>query len=198
MRNRISPLFLSLAVGLICLSSSAQVAPPAVPASARINIRGVKMESEKTPDYAISARGTVKRDGRADWLKLSCEYDILPPWTDEITFTYYVVLNGTPANLGPDRKPVNLFTGAVTYQNVKQGRHTSTMFLDPNTFERFGRPSHVAVVVDIGGQPAGGKANPEVATEWWKSEAPQPIPLLRRDETPWRFLEIEANNTIKP
>ncbi len=198
MRMRLSRFTFLLAAAFLPWTASAQPVPPAVPASAKIQIRGVKAEADKTPDYNVSVRGSSRRDGRADWLKVSCEYDILPAWTDEVTFTYHVVLEGTPANLGPGRKTKNLFTGSVTYQNVKQGRHTSTMFLDHNTLERYGRPTWVAVLVDIGGEAAGGKSQPESTVQWWNNEAPQAIPLMRRDETPWRFVEIESYNTIKP
>jgi len=198
MRMRTSLLSFLLAVGLTPLGVFAQPVAPAIPAAQKIQIRSVKFEADKTPEYAVSVRGGTKRDGKADWLKVTCEYDILPLWTDEVTFTFHVALDGTPANLGPERKTRNLFTGSVTYQNVKQGRHISTMFLDPNTFERFGTPLAVAVLVDVGGEAAGGKAQPETTVQWWTKEAPQAISLLRRDETPWRFVEVDLNNTIKP
>ncbi len=191
-----------LSVFVISLFASALVhaqAPATPPATALVNIRSVQGAPVKTPEYSVGVSGmSTKRDGRQNWLMVSAEYDIIPAWSDEITFTFYVVLEAKAGDLKPGSPEKNMFTGTVTYMNVKRGRHMATMFLDPNTFERYGRPIAVAVVANLEGQPAGGAANPSTQTAWWSSQTPVAIPLLRRDESPFRFVEIEAHNTIKP
>jgi hypothetical protein len=193
--SRLSVLIVSLFAGA-WVSAQAPVAPPT--AASLINIRNVQATSVKSPEYSVSVSGmSTKRDGRQNWMMVSAEYDILPPWTDEVTFTFYVVLEAKAGDLKARSELKNMFTGTVTYMNVKRGRHMATMFLDPNTFERYGRPIAVSVVVNVEGQAAGGAANPTTQTAWWTTQTPIAIPLLRRDESPFRFVEIEAHNTIK-
>lgn len=187
-------------IGLCCIAPGlhAQVAAPAVPVSRMIQIREVEARGEPTPEYSYRVRGSTKNDGKRDWLVARCEFDTAPAWIDEMTFSYYVVLQADASNLAPGADTVNLFAGKVTYMNVMRGRHESTMFLDPNTFARYGEYTHVAVVVDINGERAAVKANPDSNVEWWTRKQPTATPLLRRDETPWRFIEVESHNTIKP
>ncbi len=166
-----------------------------------ISIRGVKFDTSPTPDFQFNLRGTsTRRDGRRDWLLATTEYDMTLPWLDELTITFYVVLNADQRNFPQGAPLVNMFTGSVTYQNIKRGRHQSTMFLDPNTLERFGRPSAVAVIYNVGGRPAGGDVQPQAtaASRWWTTQTPHSISLLNRSETPWALVEVEQHNTIKP
>ena len=174
---------------------------PAPDASNLINIRGVAHMSTFTPDFSYNLRGqSTRRDGRAGWLQVAAEFESAPAWIDELTVTFYVVLRGNPRNIPEGQNPVNMFTGSVTYMNVKQGRHMANMFLDPNTFERYGTPEAVAVVFEVDGRQAGGKVEPQRTAEsrWWTTQTPLPIALLRRDQTPFSLVEIEQNLTIKP
>lgn len=166
-----------------------------------ISVRSVRFDAISTPDFQYNVRGvSTRRDGRRDWLQLSTEFDQDLPWLDELTITYYVVLNADERNFPTGAPLVNMFTGSVTYQNIRRGRHRSTMFLDPNTLERFGRPSAVAVVYNVQGRPAGGSVQPQATAEsrWWTTQTPHSIRLLNRSETPWALIEIEQFQTIKP
>lgn len=167
-----------------------------------IRLRSVTAEPISSPKYAVDVRGmSVDRDGRRDWLMLKVIYDTAPKWIDEITFTFYVVLQGDLANLPQGAQPLNLFSGTVTVVNVPQARKgETTMFLDPYTLMRYGKPTHVAVVISINGQPAAGMAEPEssAASKWWTKQTPNATPLLSRDKTPYALIEIDKQNTIKP
>jgi hypothetical protein len=166
-----------------------------------ISVRSVRFDAVSTPDFQYNVRGaSTRRDGRHDWLQLTTEYDQDLPWLDELTITYYVVLTADQRNFPEGSPLVNMFTGSVTYQNIKRGRHRSTMFLDQNTLERFGRPSAVAVVYNVQGRPAGGDVQPQAtaASRWWTTQTPHSIPLLNRAESPWALVEIEQFQTIKP
>jgi hypothetical protein len=180
---------------------SAKAQPSAVDPSTLINVRGVRFDSVKTPDFQFNLSGvSTRRDGRSDWLQVSTEFDSTAPWLDELTITFYVVLTADARNFPEGAQLVNMFTGSVSYMNVKRGRHRSAMFLDHNTFERFGRPSAVAAVYTVGGRPAGGDVQPQntAATRWWTTQTPHTIPLMKRNETPFALVEIEQFNTIKP
>jgi len=172
---------------------------PEIPVSQLIRVQDVDAGSVNTPQYDVSVRGmSIQRDGRRDWLMARAEYKTSQEWTDEITVTFYVVLKGDPDDLPEGARPLNMFSGTVTYMNVKKGDHVATMFLDPNTFERFGDIEAVAVIFNIDGQLAGGATEPSTNVKWWERESPNAIPLLNRSESPWALIEMERHETIKP
>jgi len=191
---------LALTAGLLPLQ--AQDRERETPASSMIRVRSLDANSLSSPEYSFNLRGrSTTRDGRRNWLVLEAEFDTAPRWIDEVTFTFYVVLEGRPEDLPEGARERNLFSGTVTYVNVKRGnRQLAQMFLDPNTFERFGRATFSAVVVTIGGQNAAVVANPSAsaASEWWTRETPNEIPLLPKNETPYAFVEHDHTPTIQP
>ncbi|MEX2607481.1 MAG: Amuc_1102 family pilus-like protein [Kiritimatiellia bacterium] len=192
--------FVSVGVSSLCVQ--AQERAPAV--SEWINLRGVTAEAVGAPDYNVSVRNLRPppgTSGRVEWLRVYAEYDTAPKWIDEITFTFYVVLQGNAADLPEGAKQNNLFSGSVTYINVPEARRMlADVFLDPNTFARYGKPTYSAVVVTINGEPAAGKANPEnsAQSKWWTKETPNAVPLLSRKETPFMMVEHDRLPTIQP
>ncbi len=174
---------------------------PQVPASQLLRVEEVEAGNVKTPEYDVSVQGmSIKRDGRRDWLMARAEYKTAKEWTDEVTVTFHVVLKADPKDLPAGARPFNLFSGTVTYMNVKKGDHVATMFLDPNTFERYGKIEAVAVVFSVDGEEAEWKAEPQPRPDnlWWERESANAIPLLKRSESPWALIEMERHETIKP
>lgn len=192
-------------VGIFLLGIShlyAQTAVTEIPVTQMIRLRTVEAKPVSSPQYAVDIRAeSIKRDGSLKWLMVKAVYDTYPNWTDEITLTFYVVLKGKPENLPVGAKEINLFSGTVTVVNVPKSKEAETaMFLDPYTLARYGEPTHVAVVMNINGQLAAGMAEPaaSAASQWWTKETPNQTPLLTRDKTPYAFVEIDKQNTIKP
>jgi len=172
-----------------------------VPVNRLVRLDEIEAEAVNSPEYEVDVRGmSVQGDGRKEWLMVRAEYRTAQEWFDEVTVTFYVVLRGDPENMPEGSKPVNMFTGTVTYINVPQGEHEATMFLDANTFARYGEPTHVAALINIRGELAAGGADPESSAraQWWNQESPHEISLLPRNETPWAFIEIDKHDTIKP
>jgi len=191
--------------GILLLGISrltAQPTGPEIPPSQMIRLRSIEAKTINSPEYSVDVRSeSVKRDGSLKWLMVEAIYDTMPKWTDEITLTFYVVLEGNPEDLPEGAKKFNLFSGSVTVVNVPKTKEAeTTMFLDPYTLARYGEPTHVAVVINIDGQLAAGMAEPSSSAEsqWWTKETPNQTPLLTRDKTPYAFVEIDKQNTIKP
>lgn len=187
--------------GVSIIGAQAQENAPA--ASEMIRLRGISAEAISSPNYSYTLRGmSTSNDGRANWLRVMAEYDTAPDWIDEITFTFYVVLQGDEDDLPAGvTSRNNLFSGSVTYVHVPTARRmVADLFLDPNTFARFGRPTYSAVVVTINGENAAGMAEPasSAASQWWTRETPNEIPLLTRKETPFALVEHDRLPTIKP
>lgn len=180
----------------------AQTAVTEIPVAQMIRLRTVEAKEISSPNYNVDVRTeSIRRDGSLKWLMVTAVYDTMPKWTDEITLTFYVVLRGKVDDLPQGAKEINLFSGTVTVVNVPRTKESeTTMFLDPYTLARYGEPTHVAVVVTINGQPAAGMAEPSssAASQWWTKETPNQTPLLTRDKTPFAFVEIDKQNTIKP
>ncbi len=180
----------------------AQTAVTEIPVAQMIRLRTVEAKEISSPNYNVDVRTeSIRRDGSLKWLMVKAVYDTMPKWTDEITLTFYVVLRGKVDDLPQGAKEINLFSGTVTVVNVPRTKESeTTMFLDPYTLARYGEPTHVAVVITINGQPAAGMAEPSssAASQWWTKETPNQTPLLTRDKTPFAFVEIDKQNTIKP
>ena len=198
------PLRLLLPIALLAgvTIGTAQESPPQrVPVSQLIRLDDLEAESVKTPEYNPKVSGmSVQRDGRRSWLQLRVDFRTAPEWMDEVTFTFHVALQGDPEDMPQGSEAVNMFTGTVTYINIPRGDHRATMYLDPNTFLRYGDVRAVAVVANVGGELAGGLVEPEssAASEWWKKRTANSIPLMPRNETPYAFVEIDRQETVKP
>ena len=193
------PLAILLAVLFFGLSIHAQAPGRQIPVDQLIRLGDVEAEGVSTPQFDYNVRGmSTKRDGRMEWLMVRAEYRTAKEWTDEVTITFYVVLRGDEDDLPEGAGNPNMFTGTVTYVNVRKGDHEATMFLDPNTFERYGEVVAAAAVVSIEGQDAGFMADPRPQNPWWETQTPVATPLLDRSESPWALIEIEKHGTLQP
>ena len=62
---------------------------------------------------------------RDRWLEVEVEFTSTPEFTDELTFKYYILVNG------------KLLTGEVTHMNVTAGRdNRSVMYVPPKALAR--------------------------------------------------------------
>jgi len=189
-------------LSLFCSLSFAQNRTTPVAASDMVRLLDMEWEEVDAPQYDANARILpLNRGARLDWLQIQAEYATALDWTDEITFTFYVALNGDPENLPEGSSPRNVFSGSVTFINLPKGRdHKVDMFLDPYTFERFGDVFAVAVEVEVNGEAAGILTEPQelAVHRWWESQTPNYIPLLPRHESPFRLVEVEQQATTQP
>ena len=102
------------------------------------------------------------------WGVFDVTFDASANWTDEISITYFVMLqNDRP---GPNEKPMTLFTATYNYADVKGGRDNKAgVVLAPNTLERYGKPLGFAVQIIAGGGVADekGLGNLPSKDKWW-------------------------------
>ena len=79
-----------------------------------------------TPEFTYSGGQTYPNSGRDPWLEVEVTFAAGPEFTDDLTFKYFVLLNG------------KLLTGEVTHVNVAAGRENrSVMYVPPRTLWRF-------------------------------------------------------------
>jgi hypothetical protein len=80
-----------------------------------------------TPQFAYTGAEQHQTNQRDRWLEVEAEFAAAPPWTDELTFRYYILFNG------------KLLTGEVTHTNISAGRNNrSVVYVSPRTLARFG------------------------------------------------------------
>jgi hypothetical protein len=79
-----------------------------------------------TPQFTYSGGQQYPANQRDRWLEVEVEFAAAPEFTDELTFKYFILING------------RLLTGEVTHVNVAAGRENrSVMYVPPGALARF-------------------------------------------------------------
>ena len=149
-----------------------------------------------TPQFAYAGGGQnqTQTNQRDPWLEVEVEFKATPELTNELTFKYYILFNGT------------LLTGEVTHVNVPAGRENrSVMYVPPRALARFAnkRPitenscQNIAVeIVQDGAVKAESSLNR--AQPRWFEALPQVSGLvLNKDQTPFAPLYWDRYEQIK-
>ena len=146
-----------------------------------------------TPDYSVSP----SENSRArDWAKITVIYDTESEWIDELEFRYTAVVKH------PKTGAFTLFPCTVAYVDIAKGRnHMSTVFLRPNTVERYGALERIAVEIYSKGELLSSAGLPETPPQWWRlpmtNVRTMPGILLNRSQTPFAFVGWDNYETIK-
>jgi hypothetical protein len=178
-------LALSISLPLIV---SAQTRP-----AAEFQITKITKNLIPTPQFAYAGaqRQTNQRDR---WLEVEVEFTATPDLTNELTFKYYILFNGT------------LLTGEVTHINVPGGRENrSVMYIPPRALARFANNRAITenscqnIAVQIVQQGAvKAEASLNRAQPQWYEPLPQVSGLvLNKDQTPFAPLYWDRYEQIK-
>jgi hypothetical protein len=151
----------------------------------------------RSPLY--NASGERAQSSQKAWLRVSVEYETQNEWTDQLDFTFYVLVRSAKNGERVDR----VFRKTVSYVDIAKGRHVADVFIRPNTFARMeAKAVQAAVVVSVRG--ADGMAPYELGSEstleqreWWKSIPSVEGTLFNRDETPFAFIACDNYELIK-
>lgn len=177
-------IFLGTTIGLVAQQNEA--------VSAQIK----RLEARKTPTPQYQLVSNQMKGKSKDWLRIVATYDTDAQWTDDLTFTYYVLVR----NKDPKGPPRSLFRGKVTYVNVGKGRnHESDVYLHPSTIARYGDAEMVAVLIESGGRLLASESQPPSSKRWWEQLSPIDGLVLNRMQTPFamiNFDDFEAVRTI--
>jgi hypothetical protein len=168
----------------------AQVVRP----SSEFQITRITKNLISTPQFTYTGAEQYVPNQRDRWLEVEVEFGAGPPFTDELTFKYFILLNG------------RLLTGEVTHTNVPAGRdNRSVMYVSPRTLARFLNnlpvtPNSVQnIAVQIVQQ---GAVKSELslvrAPAQWFSAIPQVTGfVLNKNETPFAPLYWDRYEQIK-
>ena len=150
----------------------------------------------KTPKFNNNANEPQAK--AENWARISVQYETDVEWTDALEFRYMVVVKH------PKTSAFSMFPVAVTYIDIPKGkRHTSTVFLRPNTLKRYGNVEWAGVKIYLKG-----KDTPVAVAQMpndprpWTAKLPKLTTkngvLLNRDQTPFAQVAIDNYETIKP
>ena len=182
-------LVISAALSLAPVSLFAQTRPAAEFQLSRINNRLVT-----TPQLSYSGGEQFPTNQRDRWLTIEAEFTAVPEVTDELTFRYYVLLNG------------KLLTGEVTHTNIVAGRENrSVMFVPPKALARFlgNRPvtqtsvQNIAVQIVQQGAVKDELSLARAQPQWFAALPQLPGFLLNKNETPFAPLYWDRYEQIK-
>ena len=147
-----------------------------------------------TPQFVFTGAEQFVPNQRDRWLEVEVEFGAAPAFTDELTFKYFILLNG------------RLLTGEVTHTNIAAGRdNRSVMYVSPKTLARFlnNRPVTPNAVQNIAVQIVQqGAVKDELslvrAPAQWFSTVPQVTGfVLNKNETPFAPLYWDRYEQIK-
>lgn len=196
-QSKISVAFFLLAA-MACSTGWAQMASssrnmPAGPGRGAdvVNLRKApQSEKVKTPIYRTAMAS--QSSGGLDWWRGVVEFETKEDWVDELEFTYYAYVEDQS-----NRNTPLMFRATVTYVNIPKGRHTSDVFLHPNSVKRMGIPKQVAVIVKYRGAVVATE-NTSSRASWWDQYPPVDGVLLNRAMTPFAVLDYDLYPAIKP
>ena len=147
-----------------------------------------------TPQYTYSGPNQYQSNTRDRWLEVEVEFSATPPWTDDLTFKYYILFNG------------KLLTGEVTHTNVPAGRENHVVaYVSPQALERFagnktitqGMFQNIAVQI-VHESAVQSELSLQRAAPGWFATIPQlPGFVLNKNETPFAPLYWDRYQQIK-
>ena len=181
----------SLAAFLIFLPLIASAQTRAAP---EFQVTKITRNLIPTPQFAYAGTGQNQTSQRDPWLEVEVEFKATPELTNELTFKYYILFNGT------------LLTGEVNHVNIPAGRENrSVMYVPPRALARFTNKraitenscQNIAVqIVQDGAVKA--EASLNRAQPQWFEALPQVSGLvLNKDQTPFAPLYWDRYEQIK-
>jgi hypothetical protein len=163
-------------------------------AAADFQITKITRNLIPTPQFAYADATQHQTNQRDRWLEVEVEFKATPELTNELTFKYYILFNGT------------LLTGEVIHVNVPAGRENrSVMYIPPRAFARFANNraitensfQNIAVQIVQQGE-VKAEASLNRAQPQWFEALPQVSGLvLNKDQTPFAPLYWDRYEQIK-
>jgi hypothetical protein len=133
---------------------------------------------QKSPSVVAGTRHKV-------WGVLDVTFSTTPEWVDDMTVTFYVMLQNPKADEKKGEKPMSFFTLTLSYSDIARGRdHKVGAVLQPAALLRYGRPIGVAAKISVGGKEVATKDDGEGplknAEKWWENPKIVDSPKVQR------------------
>jgi hypothetical protein len=147
-----------------------------------------------TPQFTYTGAQQYPSNQQDRWLEVEVDFTAAPEFTDELTFKYFVLING------------KVLTGEVTHVNIAAGRdNRSVMYVSPRSLARFmgNRPvtpnaiQNIAVQILQQGAVKDELSFSRGAANWFSGGAQVSGFLLNKNETPFAPLFWDRYEQIK-
>jgi len=148
-----------------------------------------------TPQYSYTGAQQYPPNQRDRWLEVEVEFAATPDFTDELTFKYFILING------------KLLTGEVTHVNIAAGRtNHSVVYVSPRALERFvgngavtpNAIQNVAVQITQKGGIKDELSFNRTPGQWYATLPAVTGYVLNKNETPFAPLYWDRYEQIKP
>lgn len=182
-------------IALICALLVSSGAAFAQTKNGEFHLTKITKNLVTTPEIVYTGAQKYPTDQSARWLEVEVEFTATPEFTDELTFKYFVLLNG------------RLLTGEVTHANIGAGRENrSVMYVSPRTLVRLlgnkavtaSAIQNIAVQILQKGAIKDELSLSRAAAQWYASLPPLSGLLLNKNETPFGPLYWDRYEQIKP
>ena len=146
------------------------------------------------PQFAYTGAQQYRSDQNERWLEVETEFAAGPEFTDELTFKYFILINGS------------VLTGEVTHANIRGGRENrSVMYVPPEALAQVlnNRPVTVASIQNIAVQIVQqGAVKDELslmraAAQWYTTVPALNGLVLNKSETPFAPLYWDRYAPLK-
>lgn len=190
-KRDVARVFVAMFLLVLCGSAAAQTRT----AAADFQLTKITKNLISTPQFAYTGAEQYQSNQRDRWLEVEAEFAAGPEFTDELTFKYFILVNGM------------LLAGQVVHSNVAAGRENrSVMYVSPRVLARFNnnRPVTTTTVQNIAVQIVQqGAIKSELsllrAPAQWYAAMPQVAGfVLNKNETPFAPLFWDRYEQIKP
>jgi hypothetical protein len=177
-------------IGLLCLPDLTFAQAP----GGQFQITKITKNLITTPQFAYTGAEQYTADQRDRWLEVEVEFASTPLFTDELTFRYFILVNG------------KVLTGEVTHSNIAGSRQSrSVMYVPPQGLARAldNRPLSANSVQNIAVQIVQqGTVKDELslvrgAPQWYKAAPTLSGLVLNKNETPFAPLYWNRYEQIK-
>jgi hypothetical protein len=148
-----------------------------------------------TPEFNYSGAGTFRPPTHDRWLEVEVEFSAVPEFTDELTFKYFILING------------KLLTGEVTHVNILGGKELhSVMYVPPRALAHIlgnrtltaNAVENVAVQVLQQGSVKDERSLARTRPQWFAALPAVSGFVLNKNETPFAPLYWDRYEQIKP
>jgi hypothetical protein len=164
-------------------------------AGAEFQITRITKNLISTPDYTHAGAEQYAANQRDRWLEVEVEFAAGPEFSDDLTFKYFILING------------RLLTGEVTHTNVAAGRdNRSVMYVSPRTLARImgnravvpTAVQNIAVQIVQQGAVKSEASLERAAPQWFAAMPAVAGFVLNKNETPFAPLYWDRYEQIKP
>jgi hypothetical protein len=148
-----------------------------------------------TPQFNYTGAQQYQANLNDRWLEVEVQFVSAPDFTDELTFKYFILLNG------------KLLTGEVTHVNIAAGRENrSVMYVSPRALARFigkgvltpNSVQNVAVQVLQKGAIKDELSFTRAPGQWYAGLPAINGVVLNKNETPFAALYWDRYEQLKP